>query len=395
MKQIFLLAALWLTSAAVIAQTIRIADNNPNRPTGTNIYPTIQAAVDAAVANDIVYVQPSPTSYGPVTINKKITLRGIGFYAAQPFYSLVGNITLTNRLDNTSNASGTVLEGLYGPDDNVSILLGTLTGAAYTIQNITIANCTRFSVFRTAGYQAADNITIRDSGVQMNINGAGVSNLWVIRCYLYANFLIQNAPSANVIISNNIFSQATAISFTNSPISGGIMANNIFLGGTNPAGSRLATSFGGASTMTDFLVTNNIFYGSAPNCNSFNPGQFERNTFTNNISFSTTNDALPPAGTGSGNTGSGNIVNQDPLFVNAPFGSAFSGSWNFNLQAGSPAKNAGFDGTDIGITGGGYPVASGMVGAKALSIPLITVFTPVSILPQNQPVKSNIKANSN
>ena len=65
MKTPTLILVLFCCGFAANAQTIRIADNNANRPTGANIYATIQTAVDAAVANDndIVYVQPSPTSY--------------------------------------------------------------------------------------------------------------------------------------------------------------------------------------------------------------------------------------------------------------------------------------------------------------------------------------------
>ena len=45
------------------AQAIWIADNNFNAPTGANVFPTIQEAIDAASAGDIVHVQPSPTTY--------------------------------------------------------------------------------------------------------------------------------------------------------------------------------------------------------------------------------------------------------------------------------------------------------------------------------------------
>ena len=99
------LATLLLLVVGTQAQTIRIADNNVNRPAGANIYSTIQAAVDAAVPpNDIVYVQPSVTSYGDVTINKQITLRGIGFNTGKDLSlaSYVRYITLTNNASNTS-----------------------------------------------------------------------------------------------------------------------------------------------------------------------------------------------------------------------------------------------------------------------------------------------------
>ncbi len=161
MKTLTLLFTLLVFAAS--AQTIRIADNNANAPTGPNIYSTIQAAVNAAVANDIVYVQPSPTNYGPVTIDKKIILRGIGFYSAQPFYSKIGAITLTNRPDNTNNASGTIIEGLFGWDTQPRINLGLLTGAGYALQNITISNCSGFVVYRTAGCKRPRQLKMRAS----------------------------------------------------------------------------------------------------------------------------------------------------------------------------------------------------------------------------------------
>jgi hypothetical protein len=59
---------------------------------------------------------------------------------------------------------------------------------------------------------------------------------------------------------------------------------------------------------------------------------------------------------GSGNLGSGNIVDANPVFTNFPLqGGALSYSHDFTLLPGSPAIGAGTDGTDIGILGGMLP----------------------------------------
>ena len=391
------LLLLLLMGLTATAQTIRIADNNANAPTGANIFTganALQNAINAAVANDIVYVQPSPTTYGTATINKKITLRGIGGYATgQPFYSNVGAITLTNTSDNLSNASGTIVEGLNVAYPN-NINVGTQSGInPYTLQDVTISNCiVSGRINRVAGYQPATNLTIKNCSTGINMVGTTpTTQLYIYNCRLYAPggspISLRAGQFTNVIISNNIIYQDTPFRLDGAVVSGAVLANNNFLGGTATSTSNFTNS-----GMADWLVTNNIFYGFAPNSAS---GTFERNTYTNNISIGTTNNALPPAGTGTGNTGSGNKPGENPLFVNAPLNTAYTGNEDFNLQASSPAKNAGFDGTDMGITGGGYPVTEGNIKFKNTAIPVITVFTPASIVPQNQPVKANIKAKSN
>ena len=391
-----------LVTHLAIAQTIRIADNNTNAPTGANIFTganALQNAINAAVVNDIVYVQPSPTTYGTATINKKITLRGIGFATGQPFNSKVGAITLTNTSDNLSNASGTIVEGIQVAYPN-NINVGTQSGISpYTLQNVTISNCVvSGNINRVAGYQPATNLTIKNCSTGINMVGTTpTTQLYIYNCRLFTGgsgfdvLNLQSGQFTNVIISNNIIyhtNSGNPFSFSGAVVSGAVMANNNFLGGTATSSSNFSNSY-----MADWLVTNNIFYGFAPN--STLTTVFERNTYTNNISIGTTNNALPPAGTGTGNTGSGNKPGENPLFVNAPLNTAYTGNEDFNLQASSPAKNAGFDGTDMGITGGGYPVTEGNIKFKNTAIPVITVFTPASIVPQNQPVKANIKAKSN
>lgn len=386
------------------AQTIRIADNNPNAPTGTNIYPNVQAAHDAALAGDIVYVQPSLTGYGNLTINRPVTLRGIGFNTGKDlaYTSILGNITLTNKVDGTSDASNTVIEGVVASTIN----LGTLTGSfTYTIQNITIQNCSFAIVNRSAGYVAAQNITIKGcvgSIVFVNsiVNQLLITGNYIVPFFSYciANgsaFHFENGSVTSCIVSNNIFAQSAQNGFNNTSITSLVIANNNFLGGNDIANSRFISSFCVSHSLTDALVTNNIFFGCAPIGASAQSFVLERNSFTNNLSFGTTNNALPPAGTGVGNTGSNNIVNQDPLFVNAPYNTVYASTMNFNLQASSPAKNAGSDGTDIGITGGAYPVTAGNILLKPTAAPVMISLNPAAMVPQNQPLKTNIKAKSN
>ena len=155
---------LTLFSISVSGQTIWVADNNFNAPTGTNVFSTIQAAVNAAAPGDIIQVQPSPNTYGNVTIDKQnLTLMGIGFNVDKdiPLTSIVGNITLTNTPDNTSDADGTRIIGLQ-----FNILnLAPNTGPAFTLENILVQSCQLTSYINSTNfgnYSPTDGLEVRD-----------------------------------------------------------------------------------------------------------------------------------------------------------------------------------------------------------------------------------------
>ena len=400
MKTITLLTFLIL-GLSTSAQTIRIADNNSTRPTGANIYATIQAAVNAALPGDLVYVQPSPTSYGGVTIDRPITLRGIGFNTGKDIAlsSTVGDIVLTNTVSNSTNASGTNLEGLVANN----IYMGFKTGTfSFTFTNITISNCSVAFIYHGSGYMPASNITIQNCSIYyLYFHESTVSQLLVYGNLVTGGLVFGTWNQASgspvgccssfggsmssVIFSNNIVTQTTTNQFF-STISAMAITNNVFIAGTDKPGSRFISG-----QLTDATVTNNIFYGTTPGSSG---SPFERNSFLNNISFGTSNDALPPPGSGVGNTGSGNQVSIDPKFVNAIYGAAYLATMDFTLQAGSPAKNAGTDGTDIGITGGAYPATTNF-SLKTPHAPVIMTLNPAAIVPQGQPIQTNIKAKSN
>jgi hypothetical protein len=101
----FAAMALWTASAH--GQTIRVVNNNPNAPSGENVYSALQEAIDEAEAGDIIHVIPSSTSYENITITKQLSLYGIGAKPDKevPTTSMVDGIKLN------SGASG-VIEGL-------------------------------------------------------------------------------------------------------------------------------------------------------------------------------------------------------------------------------------------------------------------------------------------
>ena len=155
----------------------------------------------------------------------------------------------------------------------------------------------------------------------------------------------------NVLITNNLITGQ--VSGSSSPSV--LISNNVFASN----GSYVLQG------VTYAVVSNNIFYGSSP---SYDGGGVENCAFNNNLSFGTADDDLPPTGS---NVGSGNQVGVDPQFVNVP---DFTGDpdHNYDLQAGSPANNAGTDNTDLGVYGGGNPLVGAFDGRAR--IPLVTNF---------------------
>lgn len=119
----------------------------------------------------------------------------------------------------------------------------------------------------------------------------------------------------NVVVSNNIFSRSLGLVLDPSPSVVYCTFNN------------------NLSTLT--TIANSTFYNPA-------------NDFANFV-----------ASVGGANTGSGNIIGQNPLFTTNANPDAYNTLDNYRLQASSPGKNAGNDGTDIGIYGGAFPFPSG------------------------------------
>jgi len=130
------------------------------------------------------------------------------------------------------------------------------------------------------------------------------------------------------------------------------------------------------------ILRNNIFFADAI-CNygcrypiKSNYSTFENNIFlgigyntklTGSSNFSTYNNNLfvtswePPAPSFAAN----NLVSQpaNSIFINQS-GTSFSYSQDYHLQSTCPGKNAGTDGTDIGIYGGVFPWKEGSVPAN-------------------------------
>jgi hypothetical protein len=292
---LFILSALtsaWGAQAAVIT-----VDNNPN---SAGQFTNLQNAINAASPGDTLYISGSTGNYGQVHTNKRLCFIGTGYNPMKqiPMTCYVQDIYL-DSLNSISGSSGTYISGLT--TNSVS--------ASYAAKNITVERMRM------------------NYGIGMNSGSSG----WIIRnCFLNASIDVSN--SSNVLIENNVIYDHPIQTSSQSSV---VISNNIFL---NTLGSG-SFCLNGVSMAT---VQNNIFWGTSPlGTNVIN------NTFNNNLTFQTGSDNIP----GANNNGSNNQVGQNPQWVNAP-SPAINYSYDYNVTSGSPAHNAGSDGSDMGIYGG-------------------------------------------
>lgn len=389
MKTITLLLFITLGLNAT-AQTTRIADNNPNRPTGANIYATIQAAVDAALPGETVYITPSLTNYGNVTISKRVKLVGVGFNTPElgGRSSSLTNITLLSSADGVNSTSNSEFRGFSFQD--FTFAAGGVGVLPYN--DILIENVSGRFVNYSGAHNPIFNLIIRNVSVvyiqinQPNTNTRIYNNIvrpTTICCSadaIYVNNGTNLLISNNLIyivfpgIGNNAFNIENSI---NSRIEHNIISGN------GPAFRNLRNT----------PVTNNIFYGTNP-ASSGTTTTFMDNVFSNNLV--TPGFTIPPAANGGGtNSGIGNLTDLSPLFVNGPpSATTWASNYDYSFPDNSPCFEGATTGDNIGPSGGLYPLFVNVV-FKPSAIPLITLFNNSGVVPQNQPLKSNIKAKSN
>ena len=85
-----------LLCIAAHAQTIRRVNNNAG-VTGVNVYTTAQAAHDAAVANDILMIEPSVTTYENLILTKPLKIYGNGYFLSTIIVNPVNDATTISQ----------------------------------------------------------------------------------------------------------------------------------------------------------------------------------------------------------------------------------------------------------------------------------------------------------
>ncbi|HEY3404923.1 MAG TPA: hypothetical protein VGK59_16150, partial [Ohtaekwangia sp.] len=242
----------------------------------------------------------------------------------------------------------------------------------------------------------SDNIQIFRNRVSSYINLSGASPTgwadgWVIcnniiDSYIYGGGTTRTANSAtNIIIANNIFTSSGSLYGMNSNTI--LVDHNLFIG----AGSIKFNAIFNA------IVTNNIFIRSAGTVMTntvlctFNNNLSNQSTIGSASEYNPTNTFTANfiGGGGGANSGSGNQVGVDPLFVSVSNNDTYTPTFNYRLQASSTGRNASTDGTDMGIYGGSYPYPSGGVGTQYDTSPMPPIPQVTAVNIQNATIQPN------
>jgi len=295
----------------------------PNINASFPVSTTLQQAHDnSSVADgDTIHVEQSNTSYGNLTMTKRLTIIGSGYFLAMnpktqvntSFSSTVGSITMNN-----SNCAGSTITGL------------TISGYVYAGTNrlLISRNYIDGSVYVGGmGTTAVDSIIVTQNFINIPYYGYGIGE--------------QSGTGnlTNLIVSNNYIGGNPNYSYYPFTVSGrasGICKNNVI--GNSAYGMSL----------NNMYVVNNIHTKAV--ANFFYSCLIEYNIGVGNSSF------VAPGGTGNTFTSGTNLTNSTLNFV-----SSSSTDSSYMLQNSSPAKGTGKSGDDMGMFGGSMPyVLSGI-----------------------------------
>ncbi len=363
-KHAFILTLASCMLSTLVMATTWTVSNNPERPAQ---FTSIQEAIDAAALNDTILI--TGETYGSSTGGGSITLvKPLVFYGeaatgtgAFPTTTLSSTSIQITRFNPTLSASGSRFYGInFASSSSVSIngsFSGSQTGQR-TMSDIIFERC-RFSGSGNLSFSIQDGIsdvTVRNCIFEGSGNPSFSGN---------GNLL------SSIVFTNNIFSNSGS-SFSGSVnLQGNVVVRNcLFLNNTNNA----------FSSISQLVLENNIFYRAEPTgCNTC--------TFNNNLTWLSNAPEIPYGN----NLGSGNIVNQNPLFVNYPeLGANWSIGHDYTLQDGSPAIGTGTNGTDMGLNSGNAPVSN---IPRFPKIPGVTELNiPVSSVPVGGTLQINVQA---
>tara|TARA_R110002012_G_scaffold64308_1_gene169022 strand:- start:10293 stop:11348 length:1056 start_codon:yes stop_codon:yes gene_type:complete len=348
MKKLILGIALLVVSFTNAQNTLIVDRNVFIDDSPSHVYTTFASAIAGASNGDTILIQPSSGSYGVMTINKSVTVLGMGHAPElnNGEASTTGNITIT-----ASNVkiAGLDINGTVSPSSNVTNLL---------VEDCWIASGAYASSTGNA------NITYR---------GNVIRNLIV----LSSNPL----NSTNITITNNLIQNigSNAFQYFNDTT---IFNNNIIISDQALVGYVIFFS------PTNLVCQNNIwlFTNNALNVVDQNGGNpiIHNNSLTYHYGTPTIT-AL---------NGTGNLDNQNPFFANIPANNPY---WavenNYNLGNSSAGNNAGTDGNDVGIYNGFYDFD---MRGYPTELPYLTAMSILNnMVPAGSTLNVNLKANAN
>ncbi|MBL0267129.1 MAG: hypothetical protein IPP99_00175 [Chitinophagaceae bacterium] len=269
---------------------------------------TFYDRLDSAVANaqdgSTIYIPGGTFIIGTINIEKRLNLIGVG-----------------HNPDSSTATSSTYLSGdiNFGAGADYSSLIG-----------IYLSGYIKFYIL--PGSSIASNILIKRCNLYGISFDQTTSGVIIDECITRYHINVYYGYSSLNTFQNSIITGT--LGGTSSGFSNCIIRNNIFLG-------NYAYQINGGSN----IIENNIFMNGTINGNNF---------CYNNITNSTSNIF-------SGQLISlNNQINVSDIFINQS-GSIYSYTDDYYLTITCPGKNAGTDGTDIGIYGGFSPWKDGSV----------------------------------
>lgn len=300
-----------------IAQNFIVVEHNND----IKMFYKLDSAVAFAQNGDVLYVSGGSYDFGTtgLTIDKSLKIFGVGhspesIMGTSPSY-LNGNVYITMGAD-----SG-LISGLF---INGNVTFGkNLTDQV--VNNYTIIRCNIENLhlsFDGTSSSNAQSILVSGNVLRNEFHGGNIMGL----------LFEKNIISGKVRCCNRA-----------------MFKNNIFLANGNYP----------FATVNGCTFENNVIR-NANNGEMWTPST-SGNIFNNNIF--TGNFAWPAPYANNGNAANILNVNADSIFMNQT-GTIFSYQANYRLKATCPGKNAGTDGTDIGIFGTAEPYKEGAVPAN-------------------------------
>ena len=357
-----MICTLLLLASKALAQNIITVDNNPG---STAAFTGLQAALDSASPNDIIYVQPSAISYGNIVINKAVTITGRS-HSEPGKASIIGSISV--------RSSNVTLKGL-----NIFSITHATTGPnPIPFVGLSIFDC---AILSSASV-----------GVQAGVAVTTANNIILRGNLIYGNISIFN-DAKNVIITNNIFAGGNPLNIYNALST--IIGNNVFRFQSNPI------TLNNFDPSNPAVLSNNMFiftFASAGSASvNFNSGSY---TLNNNLTYEFGGGNVSIAGNGN-ITQNNTLANTNPLFTNVDrlSISSFAGSSTYlpgfrladdlSLQGASPALTGGTGGSEIGLFSNGFLYKN--LGVPR-GIPTLDVLSYDPSVPKNGNINVIIKA---
>ena len=310
-----LLATIHFWGIPANAQNL-IAVQNGGAP---KFFTDLQEAANNSQSEDTINIPGG--SYSAITLDKKLHLIGVGHH---PDSTRTTAKTLLGGLIISSGSDGSSIQGISFGNSPLSFSSDS--------HNLTISRCYFGEI--VGNIHTIYNLSLNENMIGLIGNGVILSNASICNNIFFGQCMTRNGYC--------------------------VLKNNIFLASSN---GYYPYSFYG----TNNLIENNICYNT-------NTNNYYNCILRNNLNFGT-------ASFGNGNQGSGNfdtMVTLQSVFDNYD-PETMSGDniykADFHLKANSPYKNAGTDGTDIGIYGGAYPWKEG-------SIPSNPHFQTINIAPK-------------